>query len=214
MTALVWHEVGKRFYETGADRGVFYPKFGDGVAWSGLVSVEEPIVGGEQSPFYYDGVKYLDVIAGEDFQAVLSAYSAPSEFGVCDGTKTLAAGLYATQQPRKTFDLSYRTLLGNDSQGSRHGYKLHLVWNCTASPSPRSSKTLSDAVEPELRVWTLDTVPPQSATFKPTAHLILDSTEAYAPGLVAIEERLYGTDEIEPYLPSQGEIADLLVPSG
>lgn len=212
MTRITWNDINSRFYEDGVDRGVLYPISGPGVAWSGLVSIDENVSGGEQTPLYYDGTKYLDVIGSEDFQATLSAYAAPAEFGVCDGTVSIANGLYATQQPRRTFNLCYRTLIGSDTKKTRYGYKLHLVYNATAAPSGRSSKTLTDSPAPETRSWTIDTVPADRGTLliKPTAHLIIDSTKSNPDAMVAIENLLYGSASLTPQMLSQSAFATLL----
>jgi hypothetical protein len=217
VTRVVWGESTDRKYEYGVDRGVLYPIGQDGVPWNGLISVEETIVGGEQTPYYFDGVKYLDVIANEDYQASLTAISAPDEFASCEGSRLLAAGLFATQQRRTLFNLCYRTRIG-DMNNPSLGYKLHLVWNCTASPSGRTYSTKSDKIEPGSRTWTIDAVPPPNpassdyptvghpvVNYKPVAHMVVDSTLAGlnfsgyedidpVPKITLLEHILYGTD--------------------
>lgn len=204
MTALTWNDPGTRVFEDGLDRGVLYPNMEAGVAWAGLASIDENVVGGEQTPLYYEGTKYLDIIGGEDFQATISAYAAPREFDACDGTISLAPGLYATQQPRVTFGLSYRTRIGNDIKGLKLGYKIHVVYNATASPSSKTNKTLTNVAAPDARSWTIDTVPPDrgSLLIKPTAHLIIDSRRSNPDALAMIEGLLYGTATTAPQLPS------------
>lgn len=211
MTKLVWDAQGSRFYETGTDRGVLYPNDAAGVPWNGLISVEENTSGGDLESYYIDGFKYLDYVLGEDFQATLTAFSAPSEFGPMDGNVGLAAGLFATLQPRQTFGLSYRTKIGNDVKADEFGYKIHLIYNSTASPSTRSNKTKSDSPEALQLAWTINCVPPSSDSFKPTAHLIVDSTKvANASNLTALENALYGTSTTAPRLPTQTEVITLL----
>lgn len=210
MSRIEWNKPGERFFETGVNQGVLYPRVGPGVAWNGLVSVSENAAGGDLESLYYDGVKYLDVAAGEDFQATLEAYQAPAEFDASDGQKALSPGLFVTQQPRKTFGLSYRTLLGNDLVGQDYGYKIHIVYNCTAAPAPRSYKTLSGSPEPDTRSWGIYTVPPPASTFRPTAHLVLDSSKISEPQMDQIEGILYGRDGSDPYLPSIAEIVSVL----
>lgn len=210
MSRIAWNLPGQRFFEAGVDRGVLFPRNGPGVPWNGLVSINESVSGGELEPLYYDGVKYLDVISGEDFTAALEAYSAPSEFAACDGTKQLSPGLFVTQQPRKTFGLCYRTLIGNDLQGESYGYKLHIVYNITAAPSSRANRTLADNPDPQTRTWSLSTVPPPATTFRPTAHLVLDSTLISPYDLEQIEALVYGSTSRDPYLPSVAEIVSVL----
>ena len=216
MSRVEWNKPGKHFFEAGVDHGVLYPRTGPGVPWNGLISVSENASGGEIEPLYYDGVKYLDVASGEDFQATLEAYSAPPEFAACDGQKSISPGLFVTQQPRQSFGLSYRTLLGNDLLGTNYGYKLHIVYNCTAAPSDRTNKTLAGEIDPSTRSWTLHTVPPPATTFRPTAHLVVDSTLVDPYLMEDLETLLYGRDATDTQealpaiLPTVSEIVMIL----
>lgn len=207
---IEWNKPGERFFEAGVERGVLYPRLGPGVPWNGLVSVSENTSGGELESLYFDGVKYLDVLAAEDFQVQVEAFSAPAEFAPSDGTKMLSPGLFVSQQPRKTFGLCYRTLLGNDLVGTEYGYKLHIVYNCTASPSGRTNATISSNVTPGTRQWQINTVPPPSSTFKPTAHIVLDSTLIDPYAMEQVEAALYGHDNGAAYLPTVAEIVAIL----
>ena len=216
MSRIEWTKPGERFFEAGVDQVVLYPPVGQGVPWNGVVAIGESSSGGELQSLYFDGTKYLDIAAAEDFQASLEAFSAPREFDTCDGVKALSPGLFATQQPRKTFGLSYRTLIGNDLVGPEYGYKLHIVYNITASPAPRASKTLSDRPAPETRAWGLYTVPPPASTFRPTAHLVVDSTLVDPYLMENLETFLYGRDAatdlpaVAASLPSVQEIILIL----
>ena len=207
---IEWNKPGERFFETGIDRGVLYPRVGIGTPWNGLVAVSEETSGGEVEPLYFDGFKYFDFVAYEEFKATLAAYSAPREFAAAEGVKALAPGFYVSQQPRDTFGLSYRTLLGNDLVGSEYGYKLHLVYNCTAEPSSRTSATISSNSSPDARSCNLHTVPPPATGFKPTAHVVLKSTEIDPAVMSEIEELLYGQDGVDPALPSIADILSVL----
>lgn len=134
---LVWDKVGERFYETGCDHGVLYPiqtggKYNKGVAWNGLSAVTESPSGAEPSPIYADNIKYLNMMSAEDFGGTIEAYTYPDEFAECDGSVEIAPGVFAGQQSRKQFGLSYRTILGNDVDSDDYGYKLHLVYGCLA----------------------------------------------------------------------------------
>lgn len=207
---LDWSNVLERKYETGVDRGVLYPASSPGVAWTGLVSVSEGVSGGENTSEYYDGSKFADSISNEDFQATITALSAPPEFAACDGQAILAKGLYALKQPRTTFGFSYRTKIGNPLEGTDHGYKLHLVYNATASPSERTSTTIGDSVEVTALEWTVNSVPPRSSEFRPTAHIVFNSTKTDPLELLALENRLYGTESTRPYLPTQAEVFQIV----
>lgn len=206
---LNWNQPGENTYESGLDRGVFFQNTGVGHAWNGLISVDQGAVGGEVEQYYFDGVKYLDFVASEDFQATLTAFSTPPAFAECEGVRQLAPGLSVTNQPRKTFGLSYRTGLGNDLELDDYGYKLHLVWNCTATPSPRSHRTRSDDASLAEKEWTIDSVPPPSSIMKPTAHVEINSRGALPAHLQAVEDILYGTNVQNSRLPTQTEVIQI-----
>jgi hypothetical protein len=214
MTRLKWGAAGERRFETGIDRGVLYPITGQGVAWSGLISVTESPTGGEVKPFFMDGIQYQARATPEGFAGSIEAYTYPSEFAVCDGTVKLADGLFATQQKRQPFGLSYRTLIGNDLDGLDHGYKIHLVYNVLATPTERVNQTVSDNPEPDTFTWDISATPAQLAGVRPTSHLIIDSRETNVSVLQALEDQLYGSDVYLPNLPSPLEIVSLYASAG
>lgn len=209
MTRLIWGAVGSHHYEAGIDRGVLYVS-GVGYPWPGLQAVTQSPTGGEAKPYYLDGVKYLNMAAAEDFAATIKAFSAPPQFAVCDGISQVAAGLFATEQPRKPFSLSYRTKLGSDSLGLERGYKLHLVYNAMAAPSARDNVSLGSTVSPMQLSWGISTTPVAVTGMKPTAHLILNSTLISTEKMTTIENNLYGTDIIIPHMLTAAEIVTIL----
>lgn len=220
MAQLVWDEVGKRTFETGVDHGVLYfpddtGAYKGGVVWNGLTSVSESPSGGEASPQYADNIKYLNLYSAEDFGATIEAFTYPVEFEKCDGSAEIAAGVLATQQSRATFGFSYRTLIGNDVKGTDHGYKLHLVYGCKASPSEKSRSTVNESPEAIAFSWTVTTtpVPVNQEGFKPTAHLVIDSTRVDKANLKKIEDKLYGVSG-DAVMPLPDEILTLLGAAG
>lgn len=206
MTTLVWDQSGERRYETGADRGVLYipnsmGQYTNGVAWNGLVGVSETPSGAEPNAQYADNIKYLNLFSAEEFGATLEAFTYPDEFNQFDGFATPTPGITIGQQSRKSFGLCYRTKIGNDVDGVDHGYKLHLVYGCSASPSEKSYQTINDSPEAITFSWELTTVPVQVTGYAPTAVLIVDSTKVSASDLEDLEELLYGTVGTDPSLP-------------
>lgn len=210
MVALVWDDVDTRRFETGLDRGVLYPVGGVAVPWVGLVSVDEALAGGEVETLWFDGIGYMDRMANEDWKATLQAYTYPDEFEVCDGSIEVAPGMTATMQPRVPFGLSYRTKLGDASSGLNLGYNLHLVYDVTASPSSRSYSTRAGVITPAPFQWELNAVPSPSDSYKPTSHLVVDSTLVDPAVLMDIEHFLYGGNSYNPVMPSQMDIIHVL----
>lgn len=214
MARLVWDKTGERFYETGVRQGVLYPMvdgaYPKGVAWNGLTAVTESPSGAESTALYADDIKYLNLRSTEEFGATIEAYTYPKEFEECDGSAELAVGVTIGQQPRKSFGLSYRTALGNDVENENHGYKLHLIYGATASPSEKAYATISDSPEAITFSWEVTTVPVNVEGFKPTALLTIDSTKVDPSKLTALEDILYGKAESEARLPLPDEIATLM----
>lgn len=215
MSKLVWDKTGERFYETGVDHGVLYPisnkgLYDKGVVWNGLTAINESPSGAEPNNLYADNIKYLVLVGAEDFGLTIEAYTYPDEWEECDGSAEIAPGVYAGQQNRKIFGLSYRTKLGNDVDGQDHGYKLHLVYGCLASPSERGYQTVNDSPEPINPSWEVTTTPVDVPGFKPTARLIITSTKANPTRLKALEDILYGTDDQDARLPLPEEVIALL----
>jgi hypothetical protein len=206
LPRITWNSMGQRFFETGVDRGVLYVDSNPGVAWVGLTSVSESPSGGDPRPYYIDGVKYLNLATAEEFEATINAFQSPLEFGPCDGTLSIQNGLFVTQQPRKSFGLSYRTRLGNDVDGADHAYKIHLVYNALAAPSQRSNNSLGGEVNPTTFSWAITTRPPAITGYKRTAHLVIDSRLTDPAVLTEIEDLIYGSEANQPQLPTPDEL--------
>ena len=215
MSVLVWDRVGERFYETGVDHGVLYPfdnnAYGTGVAWNGLTAVNESPSGAEASPLWADNIKYLNLMSAEEFGATIEAYTYPDEFAACDGSAEIAPGVTIGQQKRKMFGFAYRTKIGNDTDGADKGYKIHLVYGALASPSDKGYNTVNDSPEAITFSWTVTTTPVNVTGFKPTAHLVIDSTKVNdAAKMKAIEDVLYGTVAADARLPLPDEVAEII----
>lgn len=219
MAKLVWDATGERKYETGVRNGVLYVMdesgtYPKGVAWNGLTAVTESPSGAEATALYADDVKYLNLISAEEFGATIEAYTYPDEFAQCNGEASLVNGVTIGQQPRKTFGMAYRTVLGNDIENESYGYKLHLIYGAVASPSEKAYATINDSPEAITFSWELKTTPVVVNGFKPTASLTIDSTKANAEKLTALEDILFGSETGEARLPLPNEIATLMNAAG
>lgn len=214
MSKLVWDVVGERNYETGVSKGVLYPMvsgaYPKGVAWSGLTTVTETASGAEATPLYADNIKYLNLMSVEELGGTIEAYTAPDEFGACDGTAELTTGVSIGQQPRQTFGLAYQTIIGNDTENNKHGYKIHLVYGALASPTERSYATVNDSPEAMTMSWEFSTTPVSVTGFEPTSLVVIDSTKVDAEKLAAFEAIIYGSEDQEARLPLPNEVATLL----
>lgn len=208
MTRLTWGAPGERRFETGVDRGVLY--FDNTAhAWNGLISVEESPQGGSAQGYYYDGVKYASLIGPEEFQASVTAVTVPEVFDEIDGRKAIAPGFYAGEQPRRAFDFIYRSKIGSDTKGVDAGYKIHIIYNALAEATSKTYTTMSDQTAPMEVSWTLTTMPPKAAGYKPTAHFVIDATKMEQSLVSVLEGILYGGEGVTPRLPQPQELLNM-----
>lgn len=215
MTRILWDSAGQRLYETGVDRGVLYIPNSSGVynigyGWNGLTTVTESPSGAEPSAQYADNVKYLNLLSAEDFGATIEAFIYPDAFGQCDGTAAPQPGVSVAQQGRKSFGLSFRTKIGNDLDGSDHGYKIHLIYGALASPSEKAYATINDSPEAITFSWDVTTTPTAVTGLKPTSLIVVDSTKVGSSNLTALEDALYGSPGVDPRLPLPDEVISIL----
>jgi len=199
---LTWDQTGEKKYENGISKGVLYKKDATsgkwiGVPWNGLTAVTESPEGAEKTDLYADNIKYASMRSAETFGGTIEAYTYPVEFETCDGSASFGGGKISVgQQARETFRLCYRTEQGNDEDGVNYGYKLHLVYGCTCSPSEKAYETINDSPDAITFSWEFDTTPVNVTGYKQTSLIVIDSTkfvtEAEKDKLAAIEAVLYG----------------------
>lgn len=216
---MKWDLIGEHIYETGTKNGAIYPQAVDGsypmgIAWNGLIGVTENPSGAESTPLYADDIKYLNLMSREDQGLTIEAYTYPDEFAECDGTALLDTTLRGTrvhQQTRKAFGFVYKTVIGNDVQSNDYGYKLHINYGCTASPSQKGYKTISENPEAITFSWEIKTTPVEvPGAIKPTATITIDSTKEDQAKLAKLEEVLFGSATEDSRLPLPEEIIEIM----
>lgn len=216
---LTWDNTGDRLYETGVKKGVLYVQNSDGayplgIAWNGLTAVTESPSGAEATPLYADDIKYLNLYSAEEFGGTIEAYTYPVEFGACNGEADLVAGVTLGQQTRKSFGMSYVTTVGNDTEGTEYGYKIHIIYGAKASPSEKAYATINDSPEAITFSWEFTTTPVDVDGHKPTASIVIDSTKVSEEALAAIEAALWGTEDADPYLPLPSALLEIINGAG
>lgn len=213
MAKLEWDKTGERFYETGTTHGVLYllnkdaNKYDKGVVWNGLTAVTESPSGADVTDMYADDIKYASLRSAETFGGTIEAYTYPDEFALCDGSAEIATGVMIGQQNRETFGFSYRTKISNDINVD--GYKLHLIYGATASPSEKSYGTINDSPDAITFSWEVTTTPINVEGYKPTSILTVNSLKADKDKFKKLEDILYGTESDEAKLPTPEEVISL-----
>lgn len=239
MSKLKWDAVGERTFETGVTHGVFYTKGTGaytapsgsekdnlGVVWNGLTGVTESPSGADANDLWADDMKYATLRSAETFGGTIEAYTYPDAFAECDGSSSPVAGLYLGQQMRKSFGFCYRTAIGSDtdSDPTAGGYKLHIIYNATASPSERQYATINDSPDAITFSWEITTTPipvtgEGNEAYKAVSCITIDSTKVTnANNLEALEDILYGkdpsssssTDGTPAWLPNPEKVIEVL----
>ena len=178
--AITWDEAENRLYEYGVSKGVLFPMedsgaYAEGKAWNGLINVTDNPEGADITKLWADGIEYAGIRGAEEYHNSIEAYMYPPEFAACDGSATPIEGMYVGQQPRKKFGLCWRTEIGNANTDTL-GYKLHVAYALSASPTEKSHDTVNDS--PDLACFPLETVRPFSdgiaySYLSPSAPLIV-----------------------------------------
>lgn len=179
------------------------------VPWDGLTGVDEN--GAESAVAYYiDGRPFLFLPKPKEYAATLKAITYPDEFAAIMGLIEAADGMYLDSQMGDSFDLSYRTLVGNGVESESLGYKIHLVYNASVAPSGNSYQTLNNSINPMEFSWEIQAVPVVVDGYRPTAHIVIDTRHMDTDKLAQIEELLYGSDRQVPTMPDPQLILDIL----
>lgn len=214
MSKLVWDQTGTRLYETGVEQAAIFPMqgstYGAGEAWNGLTAVTESPSGAEKTALWANNKKYGELISAEEFGGTIEAYTYPDGFAECNGEKKIAQGVTAGQQTRKPFGLVYKTLIGNDTEGIKHGYKLHFVYNATVSPSEKANNTVNESPEAGTMSWEFSTTPVEVEGCDPSAHITINSTDCDEAKLKAVEDAVYGSESGEPKMLLPDEIVAIV----
>lgn len=216
MAVLKWDEIGEKLFETGVDHGVLYPwnsttsQYDSGVVWNGLTSVTNSPDGAEPTDLWADNIKYATLRSAETFGATIEAYTYPDEFEECDGSASPKAGVHIGQQTRKAFGFSYRTKVGSDTDTDANKYKIHVIYNASASPSERAYETVNDSPDAITFSWEITTTPVTITGYKPTSEIVIDVWKLSDADKTALENKLYGTENTEPTLPQPDALLALI----
>lgn len=208
---LEWDTTGDRWFSSGVSRGVLYPMesdgtYGDGVAWNGLTGVDENPEGGDTTDLWADNIKYASFRNPENYGGTIKAYTYPDEFLPCDGMVE-SGGVVFGGQKRMPFGFCYRTEVDNDTGSG--GYILHLVYNCTVSPSSKSHNTKNENPDAEEMSWDYKSTPVNVTGVtgvQTTSTIELDSRLLSDSKMEAIEKLLYGYNNTEATLPDPGTV--------
>lgn len=214
MSVMKWDQIGERYFEAGVKKVALFKMdngtYGVGVPWNGVSKISESPDGADNTDLWANDSKYASFRAAEKFGGSIEAYTYPDEWAECDGSAEIATGVTIGMQTRKVFGLAYITTIGNDTEQFDAGYKLHLVYGATTSPSSKDFQTINDNPDAISFSWDFDTTPVDVTGFKPTSHIEISSVKADATALAALEAIIYGSNSAEPRLPLPDEVMALM----
>lgn len=199
MAKLTWHGVGERVLEAGVSEVALFPMgssgYETGIAWNGVTAINENPSGADVTDLFADNIKYASMRAAEKFGFTIEAFTYPDEWAECDGSKEAETGVFLGQQGRKAFGLVYKSQIGDAEHPSMDkGYKLHIIYNSTASPSSRGYTTINENPDAISFSWEANSTPVAVTGHKAVSEITIDSTKADATALQALIDTIYGTD--------------------
>ena len=199
MAKMTWHGTGDRKIEAGVSEVALFPignnGYEKGVAWNGVTAINENPSGADLTELYADNIKYASMRSAEKFGFTIECLTYPDEWAECDGSTEAETGVFLSQQPRKAFGLAYKSQIGDETHpGMDKGFKLHIIYNCTAAPSGRSYGTINENPDAITFSYEADSTPVAVTGYKPTCEIVIDSTKADATKLETLLNIIYGTD--------------------
>lgn len=180
-----------------------------GVAWNGVISIQEQDDGSQVSPIFADNIRYLSLLSPSNLALTLNAYTYPEWFEYLDGSIEVASGVKVNQQTRYMFGLSYRTFIGNDQQGTEAGYKIHLVYGCLATPSEKTYGTINDSPDAITFSWQIKPSIIPMRGWKPVSMITIDSRYILPKRLEDFLNILYGSGNATARLPMPDEVLSI-----
>ena len=210
---IVWDLAGEKTNEYGVNKCVLYLEDGTAVPWNGITSIVEDLSSKTSSPYYLDGVKYLDTQQVGEYKGTLNAYTYPDEVYRLEGLTEITQGYFVENQRRESFGLSYKTYIAaanaNGEQSNDGHYKLHILYNLSAVPSNKTFATTTNVGTPNTFAWDLTGMPVAVPYGVPTNHIILDSRKVDSIIMTYIQGWLYsggmdnyGVYHDDPFLPT------------
>lgn len=209
---ISWDEAENRQFEYGVSKGILFLMNDDGTyaggrPWNGLTNITDEPEGADLAKFYADGIFYAGVRGSEQYRASIEAYTYPDEFAQCDGSEQPIPGMYVSQQKRRRFGLCWRTEIGNANTETL-GYKIHIAYGLSASPSEKPHDTVNDSLEINPFTWNIEGNAVAVNGYKPTVKLEFDSTKLSPARMRALEDLLYGS--AEPILVNPDDLLNIL----
>jgi hypothetical protein len=213
---LEWDQSGTRKYEVGVSKGVLFPLlagvYQKGVAWNGLTGVTQSPGGADLTDFWADNIKYASVRAAETFGATIEAMTYPDEFAPCDGSVEPYPGMRFGQQSRQAFGFSYQNKVGTDVDPDA-GYVIHVIYNMTAAPSERAHETVNESPAAAPLSWEAQSTPVAVPGYKASSHFEFNSLTSTVAQMKALEDMIYGTELLDPKMPTPAELLALWAPA-
>lgn len=211
MAVMTWHGTGTREIEAGVSEVALFPMgssgYENGVPWNGVTAINENPSGADVTDLYADDIKYASMRAAEKFGFSIEAFTYPPEWAACDGSAEAADGVYVGQQSRKAFGIAYKSKIGDEAHpGMDKGFKLHIIYNSTASPSGRTYTTIGENPDALSFSWEANSTPVEVSGYKATCEIVIDSTKANATKLATLLGMIYGSENSDPTLPTPNTV--------
>lgn len=201
MSRLIHDAAGEKYFRTGISKAILFPVNSDGyaagVAWNGVVSLDESSEGGNETLLWADNVPYGSISSVDRYKATLEAYMHPDEFYPCTGYVKNEKGLIIGNQRKTRFGIVYREEIANDKVQVGNMYSLHLIYGLVCGQATMTHKTINDSPDVQTMKWDIRSLPIniEGTNYAPTSSIELNSTKISPFSMAVLDAILYGSDE-------------------
>ena len=204
MARLDWDRA-PRDYHLGISHGVMYLQnsdgsYGSGVVWNGIRSVTEIPTGGTISKIYADNAIYGSLKVREGLSGQMEVYDYPYELSLCNGWRIPAIGTSINLQARRSFGLSYQTLV------NQNDHITHIIYAINLNPGERTYTVVGDSIDATVHGLEFITIPEHRSYLGAVSSVQLDSRKMDPDRLEYLETILYGDENNDARLLDYDEI--------
>ena len=179
---LNWNVPNEKYYSNGLSKVILYP--GDsapnaetGVAWEGVITIDETPTGGDYNKLWANNQEYTQLVSDQKMEGKIECYQYPELFNKALGVVT-HNGFKFDAQGRTPVHLFYQTLLHSEGGGENVDFKFTWLYNLMVKPNDVNNQTVNESPEAITFSFDFETrkLPVQSpANTLPTSKIGIDT---------------------------------------
>ena len=211
---LSWDNIDERLYRDGVDHGVLYVLreygYDIGVSWNGITGIDDSSSGRETTNLYTNDIRSKVLKTKPERGGTIKCFTYPPEFEECIGGDEIYPGLVLYDQEETAFGVTYRSHIGNASEGIDYAEMIHIFYGLNVTSASQNLATIGSEVDPEELSFSFTSIPEPMTEHSPVSLLTFRSDRVLDMQWERLENTLYGTNESEPTLPYPDDLMKIL----